>query len=151
MISFVEVDCDIRINCEIYESLLLPIAYFQSLIFLEISRIISIFFLYKLFFLLRFRLIFISEWNNRSLQQIFLVRLKTKFWKEECTMIFTNLKRFSVNYFLENTSNPFSPNDLFQTYKKYSHLGRNRMAQVISNQKKSFAIAKERSFGIAMK
>ena len=65
-------------------------------------------------------------------------------------MIFTNLKRFSVNYFLENTSNPFSPNDLFQTYKKYSHLGK-RMAQVISNQKKSFAIAKERSFGIAMK
>lgn len=66
-------------------------------------------------------------------------------------MIFTNLKRFSVNYFLENTSNPFSPNDLFQIYKKYSHLGKNRMAQVISNQKKSFAIAKERSFGIAMK
>lgn len=35
-------------------------------------------------------------------------------------MIFTNLKRFSVNYFLENTSNSFSPNDLFQTHKKYS-------------------------------
>lgn len=66
-------------------------------------------------------------------------------------MIFKNLKRFSVNYFLENTSNPFSPNDLFQTHKKYSHLGKNRMAQVISNQKKSFAIARERSFGIAMK
>lgn len=68
-------------------------------------------------------------------------------------MIFTNLKRFSVNYFLENTSNPFSPNDLFQTHKKYSlfYLGKNRMAQLISNQKKSFAIARERSFGIAMK
>lgn len=35
-------------------------------------------------------------------------------------MIFTNLKRFSVNYFLENTSNPFSANDLFQIHKKYS-------------------------------